>query len=458
VGHSPHPKSFSRREKDFKRQIKQVTMKVYLRTHGCRLNQAEIDSMALQFQQQGHEVVNDPALADQIIVNTCAVTADATRSSRQTVRDLHRVNAGAAINVTGCYAQIAPAEVGTLPGVARVVDNLAKERLVQTITGQATEPFDLEPLERVAKGGAYGRTRAFVKVQDGCDNACTFCVTTIARGDGRSRPLEAVLTEIQGLLAAGYQEVVLTGVQLGSYGHDWGDRAGLIHLIQSILRETDTPRLRLSSLEPWDLTDSFFQLWAGEPRLCRHLHLPLQSGCDATLRRMRRRTSQAEFRQIVQMARAAAPVMKLTTDVIVGFPCETDAEFAITEAFVGEIDFAGLHVFRYSPRPGTAAARMKGHLPEVVKKARSARLLVLAAEGERRFCGRFAGGEFNVLWEHISGVTADGFINVGYTDHYVRVRCIHPRALTDHITPVRLGAYVEDYVEATPLLGDMIHD
>jgi threonylcarbamoyladenosine tRNA methylthiotransferase MtaB len=430
-------------------------MRIHLRTHGCRLNQAEIDSMARQFQQQGHEIVTDPALADQIIVNTCAVTADATRSSRQTVRDLHRVNGEAAINVTGCYAQIAPAEVGAIKGVARVVDNLAKEHLVQTITGQATEPFDLEPLERAAKGGAYGRTRAFVKVQDGCDNACTFCVTTIARGDGRSRPPDAVLREIQGLRAAGYQEVVLTGVQLGSYGHDWGDRAGLIRLIQTILTETDVPRLRLSSLEPWDLTEDFFQLWADAPRLCRHLHLPLQSGCDATLRRMRRRTSQAEFRQVVHLARAAAPSIKLTTDVIVGFPGETDAEFAITEDFIEEIDFAGMHVFRYSPRPGTPAARLKDHLPEAVKKARSARLLALAAAGERRFCERFAGGAFEVLWEHISGATEDGFINVGYTDHYVRVRCIHPRVLTDQITTARLGRYVDDYVEATPLLGEL---
>jgi threonylcarbamoyladenosine tRNA methylthiotransferase MtaB len=428
-------------------------MKVYLRTHGCRLNQAEIDSMARQFQQQGHEIVTDPTLADQIIINTCAVTGDATRSSRQTVRDLHRDNNQAAINVTGCYAQIAPAEISILPGVARVVDNLAKERLVQTITGQSTEPYDREPLERVAKGGAYGRTRAFVKVQDGCDNACTFCVTTIARGAGRSRPLDRVIAEVRGLLAAGYQEVVLTGVQLGSYGHDWDDRRGLIHLIQAILSETDTPRLRLSSLEPWDLDEEFFRLWVDEPRLCRHLHLPLQSGCDATLRRMRRRTSQAEFRQIVQLARTAAPPMKITTDVIVGFPGETDDEFATTEAFVQEMDFAGMHVFRYSPRPGTPAAKMKDHLPDRVKKARSARLLALADAGEKRFAQRFLGGEFDVLWEHISGATEDGFINVGYTDHYVRVRCIHPRVLTDHITRVRLGEYIDDYVQAIPVSG-----
>jgi threonylcarbamoyladenosine tRNA methylthiotransferase MtaB len=431
-------------------------MKVYLRTHGCRLNQAEIDRMARQFQQQGHEIVTEAALADQIIVNTCAVTGDATRSSRQTVRDLHRANVAAAINVTGCYAQIAPAEVGALPGVARVVDNLAKERLVQTLTGVSTEAYDLEPLERVTKGGAYGRTRAFVKVQDGCDNACTFCVTTIARGMGRSRPLEPVLDEIRALLLAGYQEVVLTGVQLGSYGHDLGDRAGLVHLVQAILRETDTPRLRLSSLEPWDLSEAFFQLWVDEPRLCRHLHLPLQSGCDSTLRRMRRRTSQAEFRQIVQMARQAAPVMKITTDVIVGFPGETVAEFETTEAFVREMDFAGMHVFRYSPRPGTPAAKLKDHLPDAVKKARSAWLLRLAEDGERRFAGRFNGQVFEVLWEHISGVTEDGFINVGYTDHYVRVRSIHPRALTDHVTPARLGVYAGDTVEATPLIGEWV--
>lgn len=429
-------------------------MKVHLRTLGCRLNQSEIDSMARQFQAQGHEIVDDPALADQIIVNTCAVTQDATRGSRHLIRDLNRTNGEAVIAVTGCYAHIAPDEIAILPGVGRVVDNLGKDTLVETITGQAVQPFDLEPIARGDKHSAYGRTRAFVKVQDGCDNACTFCVTTIARGAGRSRPLDEVIREINYLHLVGYQEAVLTGVQLGSYGHDLGDPHGLIHLVEAILRETDIPRLRLSSLEPWDLTPAFFALWAN-PRLCRHLHLPLQSGCDTTLRRMRRRTNQASYRDLIQTAREYTPDMRITTDVIVGFPGETDEEFAISEAFIREMDFAGLHVFRYSKRPGTAAARMRGHIDESVKKERSARLIALSQEAERSYAERFVGRELDVLWEHVAGASEAGFMNVGYTDNYIRVRCVHPRVLTDHITPAQMAHYDGDFMQVMPLL-DMI--
>lgn len=426
-------------------------MRVHLRTLGCRLNQAEIDAMARQFHRQGHDITDDPTQADWVVVNTCAVTGDAARSSRQLVRELHRARPEAAITVTGCYAQIAPTEAAALPGVVRVVDNLAKDHLVQTITGQPVELFDREPLERDGRSAA-GRTRAFVKVQDGCDNACTFCVTTIARGAGRSRPLADIIAEIRLLHAAGFQEAVLTGVHLGSYGHDLGQPHGLIELVQAILADTDLPRLRLSSLEPWDLTPAVFDLWQN-PRLCRHLHLPLQSGCDATLKRMLRRTSQAQFRALVEAARARIPGVSITTDVIVGFPGETDAEFEISTAFIEALDLAGLHVFRYSRRPGTAAARMRGQVDEERKKARSARLLALSERCEQRFAERFAGQTLPVLWERIAGASEDGFINVGYTDNYIRVRCTYPRVLTDHIVNARLECYVDGVMSVTPDLG-----
>jgi threonylcarbamoyladenosine tRNA methylthiotransferase MtaB len=426
-------------------------MKIHLRTLGCRLNQSEIDSMARQFRTQGHEIVDDPALADQVIVNTCAVTQDATRASRHMIRDMNRTNPAAQITVTGCYAQISPSEIAVLPNVTRVIDNLAKDILVETITGQPVEPFDIEPISRGNNLAAYERTRAFIKVQDGCDNACTFCVTTIARGAGRSRPLPEVIREIQYLHASGYQEVVLTGVQLGSYGHDLGDANGLVNLVRAILAETDIPRVRLSSLEPWDLSADFFQLWEN-PRLCRHLHLPLQSGCDTTLKRMRRRTNQESYRALVLAARQNVPDMRLTTDVIVGFPGETDEEFQISESFIQQMDFAGLHVFRYSKRPGTAAARMRGHLDEAVKKVRSASLIIWAENAERRYAERFVGQTLPVLWEHVAGATEDGFINVGYTDNYIRVRAIHPRALTDHTTPARMERYEAGQMHVLPLI------
>jgi threonylcarbamoyladenosine tRNA methylthiotransferase MtaB len=426
-------------------------MKVHLRTLGCRLNQSEIDSMARQFRGQGHEIVDDPALADQVIVNTCAVTQDATRGSRYAIRDLNRTNAKAQITVTGCYAQISPDEIGVLPGVTRVIDNMMKDKLVESITGEPIQPYDVEPISRDNRLGAYGRTRAFVKVQDGCDNACTFCITTIARGAGRSRSLDEIVSEICYLHNIGYQEAVITGVQLGSYGHDLGVAEGLVGLVKTILIETDIPRLRLSSLEPWDLSADFFRLWEN-PRLCRHLHLPLQSGCDATLKRMLRRTNQQKYSGLIQAARQQAPDMRITTDIIVGFPGETDAEFTESENFIQQMDFAGLHVFRYSKRPGTAAARMRGHLAEEIKKERSARLISWSGEAETRYAQQFVGQTLLVLWEHVSGATEDGFMNVGYTDNYIRVRCVHPRLLTDNITLARMERYEADQMQVVPVL------
>ncbi|MCK6580149.1 MAG: tRNA (N(6)-L-threonylcarbamoyladenosine(37)-C(2))-methylthiotransferase MtaB [Anaerolineae bacterium] len=415
-------------------------MKIHLRMTGCRLNQAEIETMIRQFHRLGHKVVDDPAEADEIVVNTCAVTLDANRASRRLVRQLGRANEAAPITVTGCYAQIAPDEIAILPGVKRIIPNGEKEALVQQVTGQAAdETFDLEPLERDLPG-RYGRTRAFVKVQDGCDNACTFCITTVARGVGRSRPVEVVVREVRMLVEMGYSEVVLTGVHLGSYGHDFGDPDGLARLVRGILSETSLPRLRLSSLEPWDLREDFFALWQ-DSRLCRHLHLPLQSGCDATLRRMARRTTQQAFFSLVAAARRQIDSLAITTDIIVGFPGETDAEFAESARFVESMRFAGLHVFRYSCRPGTPAARMRGQIDEPTRKSRSEQMHALAERSAREYAASVIGRAHNVLWEQVAGVTQDGFMNVGYTDSYVRVQCTHPRALTGLITPAQALAY-----------------
>jgi len=410
-------------------------MRVYLEFTGCRLNQSEIETLARQFASAGHTIAASADEADLCVVNTCAVTNEAGRSSRNIIRRLNRANTTARIVATGCYAELAPQAVAALPGVSGVVSNLDKDRLVPIVLGEdaPAQAYDLEPLERERLPGALGRTRAFVKAQDGCDNRCTFCVTTIARGPGRSRPLAAVVREVQALAGAGYQEAVLTGVHLGSYGHDLGLAHGLAQLVRALLEHTDLPRLRLSSLEPWDLSPDFFELW-GNPRLCRHLHLPLQSGCDATLKRMARRTSQASFRALIEAARAAIPDLAVSTDVIAGFPGETDAEFETSLDFVRALDFMKLHVFRYSKRPGTAAARMSGHVAEEIKKARSARLLALSDEGAQRFARRFVGQGVTVLWEQVSGATTDGFVNSGLTDHYVRVELVTPEVLTNTIS------------------------
>ncbi len=413
-------------------------MNVYLTYLGCRLNESEIEELAWYFVRNGHRVVRDPAEADLCVVNTCTVTGEAGRKSRQLVRQLARLNPSVRVAVTGCHATLAREEMARLPNVAWVADNAAKERLADLVAPPAPRtmlPFEREPPLRHLGPRALGRTRAFVKVQDGCDNRCTFCVTTVARGPGRSRPLEGIVTQVQRLVEAGYQEVILTGVHLGSYGHDRLEADGLYRLVARLLDETDIPRLRLSSLEPWDLSPEFFDLWA-DSRLCRQLHLPLQSGCDATLRRMARRTTTAGFAALVAAARARIPDLALTTDVIVGFPGETDAAFAASYRFVEEMAFARLHVFAFSSRPGTAAARMPDQVPAKIKAARSRALRQLGARQTHAFQGQFVGRTLPVLWERAGD---DGNWR-GLTDNYLTVITACKADLANRITPTRLVA------------------
>ncbi len=410
--------------------------RVFLDFVGCRLNEAEIEHLARQFAARGDTIVRHAAEADLIVINTCAVTGEAARKSRHLIRRAGRMNPNASLIATGCYAELEPQRVAALPHVARVVGNPHKDRLVALVTGEDTPDYEREPLQRdPLPPGTLGHTRAFVKVQDGCDNRCTFCVTTLVRGPGRSRPLQEVVEEVNLLAALGYNEVVLTGVHLGSYGRDSG--SSLPELVRALLERTTIPRLRLSSLEPWDLSPSFFDLWQ-DSRLCPHLHLPLQSGCDATLRRMARRTTQAAFAALVEAARARIPDLAITTDIIVGFPGETEAEFAESLRFVEAMQFARLHVFPYSPRPGTAAAHMPHQVPEEVKRERKAQMLALSERLERAFQQRHIGQVAGVLWESARAATPQGFVWAGYTGNYLRVVTTSPQMLGNTITAARL--------------------
>ncbi|MFZ5820901.1 MAG: MiaB/RimO family radical SAM methylthiotransferase [Chloroflexota bacterium] len=400
-------------------------MKVYLDTIGCRLNQAEIERMARQFRAAGHEIVAMAAEADLAVVNTCTVTSQAAADSRSSIRRIARAGVGEIV-ATGCWATLQPGEAASLPNVLRVVNNLGKETLVPDFLNLSAESFDLEPLAREPLPGLRQRTRAFIKAQDGCDNACTFCVTTLARGAGRSRPIPDVLADIRSALAGGAQEIVLTGVHLGAWGQEWGMR--LRELVRAALADTDTPRLRLSSLEPWDLDADFFRLW-DDPRLMPHLHLPLQSGSPSTLKRMLRKTSPQAFRDLVAAAREAIPGVAVTTDVIAGFPGETDDEFSQSLAFVREMEFAGGHAFTYSARPGTPAARMKGSVPHQVRKGRNALLRQAFAEMGAVYRQGFIGRSLPVLWETCSQLDETGWQMEGLTPNYIRVtaRASQPR-------------------------------
>ncbi len=296
-------------------------------------------------------------------------------------------------------------------------------------------------LPREPLPGLHLRTRAFIKVQDGCDNACTFCITTLARGVSRSRPLDEIITDINSALNGGAQEIVLTGVHLGSWGLDFQPARRISDLISFILARTSVPRLRLSSLEPWDLDSDFFTLWQS-PRLCRHLHLPLQSGSDRVLRRMARKVTPDSFAKLVHTARMTIPELSITTDVIVGFPSETDEEFAETLAFVKSIHFAAGHVFSYSARPGTPAARMKGQVRGEVVKSRSSALRMVLDESAETHRRRFIGKVMPVLWEATSILTNDGWQLEGLTDNYLRVMAIAPEPRWNRLDKVYLTAEV----------------
>jgi len=431
-------------------------MDVFLTTVGCRLNEAEIARWARDFHRAGHRVVPSIGQADVVVVNTCAVTGEAARKSRKLIGGLHRENPAARMVLTGCFAELEPGAAAALTGVDLVVGNRDKDRLVALVAESFAAPgmpvLATEP-ESVHAYRPAGRTRAFVKVQDGCKNRCTFCIVTVARGEERSRALAEIVDEIRSLVAAGYQEAVLTGVHLGGYGRDLG--TSLRDLLAAVLAGTALPRLRLSSLEPWDIPADFWTLWR-DPRLMPHLHLPLQSGSDSVLARMARRSSTQSFAALTEAARAAIPDLTLTTDLIVGFPGETTAEWAETLDYVQRIGFGHVHAFTYSPREGTRAARLPGQVPPAVKRARRRALHELAASMKQAHLARFVGHSRDVLWEGedepiapAAGAPAWQRFT-GYTDNYLRVETAVPAgvALANRITPARLGGVHGEHLRA----------
>ena len=419
-------------------------MKIFLDTIGCRLNQAEIESMSRQFRATGHEIVADAEAADMAVVNTCAVTTQAASDSRGKIRAIARAGVKE-IAATGCWTSLQPKEAAALPNVKFVIANDKKDSLVSQTLNLPPSTFDLEPINRIPIPGLHRRTRAFIKVQDGCDNACTFCVTTIARGAGRSRPLDDVIDDVNSALAGGSKEIVLTGVHLGSWGQELGFH--LRHLVESLLQKTDVQRLRLSSLEPWDLDEDFFSLWT-DPRLMPHLHLPLQSGSDSTLKRMARKTTTQSFRELVHAARAVQPDVAVTTDLIAGFPGETDEEFNQTLGFVREMEFSGGHVFSYSPRPGTGAARMKGQVKPELRKRRNRILQETLEDSAASYRQRFIGKTMPVLWESTTEYGEYGWRMEGWTGNYLRVSALAPSPRWNEVDEVALEKTSENGIMA----------
>jgi threonylcarbamoyladenosine tRNA methylthiotransferase MtaB len=421
-------------------------MNVFFDTIGCRLNQSEIEIMAAQFRQAGHTVVGEASIADLVIVNTCAVTSAAASDSRQKIRQAANKGAGQII-ATGCWATLEPKAALNLPGVENVVLNENKDHLVSDFLKISPLIFDIEPLAREPIPGEHLRTRAFIKVQDGCDNFCTFCITKIARGKGVSRSLDDVLVDVKRALDGGVNEIVLTGVHLGSWGKDFNENLHLRDLMENILKDPSVKRLRLSSLEPWDLGESFFSLWEDQ-RLCPHLHLPLQSGSTEILKRMARKTTPEKYMRIVMDARAVIPEMAITTDMIVGFPGETDELFDESLKFTKEVNFAAGHIFPFSARPGTAAAKYQDQVSGSVRKRRSASMRAVFAEMTHQYQSAYLGKNVEVLWEHGEQQSDGTWLMKGLTGNYLRVATCSEKDLANQINLVKIVSFSSNGLDA----------
>ena len=384
-------------------------MRVHLTNLGCKLNQAEIERLGRQLEAAGHRVVGSLAEADLHVVNSCTVTHTAARESRKAAGRARRSGRPVRTVLTGCYASGSPEEAARLAGVDLVVPNAEKDRLVELVHARFPEEDPAVPC-----ASRVHLTRALVKVEDGCNMRCSFCIIPFTRGAQRSRPAAEVVAEVRELVGRGHREIVITGVQISAWRSE-GNRLG--NLVRTVLDETEVPRLRLTSIAPWDLDERLLDLWK-DRRLCRHLHLSLQSGSTATLRRMRRPYTAESYLALLGRIRAAVPGVAVTTDVIVGFPGETETEFAESLATVEAAAFAKIHVFPYSPRPGTTAERMPDPVPPEVKKERMERMLAVADRAERAFQTAHLGTRQTVLWER----PKDG-MGHGLTDNYLRVLC-----------------------------------
>ncbi len=412
----------------------------HIQNFGCRATQADGAAIESQLVTRGYTPA-DRTRADLVILNTCTVTATADEDVRQAVRRVRRENPTARILVTGCYAQRAPEELAAMPGVTWVVGNSHKARIPELIAVQQEVPYHgqiyvgaieagQEFLAAAVEDAAGDRTRPNLKIQDGCNNRCSFCIIPAVRGRSRSAPPEWVVEQVR-QLSGRFREVVLSGINLGRWGREPGSNMRLVDLLRRLLAETGVERLRLSSIEPMDFSDDLLDLMASSPRIAKHVHAPLQTGSDTVLKRMRRRYRARHYEDRIGMARAWMPDAAIGADVMVGFPGETDEEFEESRRFIERLPFTYLHVFTYSERPGTPAAAAPDHVPMPVRKERNRILRELAARKNLEFRRRMEGKTLSVVTLEQSGLAL--------SDNYLKVELARPRE-PNQILDVRIGA------------------
>mgnify|MGYP002408474644 CR=1 FL=1 len=411
----------------------QKSPRVAAMTLGCKVNQYDTEALLETFAAHGFTIVEPDQEAEVYLINTCTVTNIADKKSRQLIRKVIRTHPHAVVAAFGCYAQTQAEQLIKIPGLAIVLGTQNREQLVEIVTTALQEKHIIEPqnlveplrspdFEELAVSNFGSKVRAVLKVQEGCQQFCSYCKVPYARGPERSRSLGSVLNIATSLVEAGYKEIVLTGIHLAAYGADLDPRSSLEEIVAQVVEIPGLQRLRLSSVEPTDVTDGLLQLMATHPKVCPHLHLPLQSGSTTVLQRMRRKYTTTEYLAIVEKARDLIPDLAVTTDIIVGFPGETAAEFAETLAFVETIGFSRLHVFPYSRRAGTPAAKMSNQLAKKVKEERSQTLIRLGQHLAESFHRRYLGSRVQVLIEEVTGG-----VGTGYTENYIRVQANLPR-------------------------------
>lgn len=421
-------------------------------TLGCKVNQYETEAMLELFEKEGYEKAETEDYADVYVINTCTVTHMSDRKSRQYIRRMKKKNPDAIIAVVGCYSQVSPEEILSIDEVNLVMGTNDRKKIVEEVkkidasrkVSTVDDIMKVKAFEEIEINKTNGKTRAFLKIQDGCDRYCSYCIIPYARGRVRSRDLESIVKEVENLAANGYKEVVLTGIHVASYGKDIKETdIKLLDVIKQINDIEGIERIRLSSVEPILFTDEFVEAVSAMDKVCPHYHLSLQSGCDETLKRMKRRYTTEEYKTIVDRLRAAIPNVSITTDVIVGFPGETNEEFDKTYGFLKDIELTHMHIFKYSPRKGTPAATMENQVDPSTKHERSEKLLQLNEENFKKFGQKMLDKEFNVLFEQKVG---DNKFE-GLTENYVKVIVESDKDLSEQILKVKITDVKNEFLE-----------
>ena len=431
--------------------------KVSFYTLGCKVNQYETNAMAQKFKEAGYEIVDmNDDISDICIVNTCTVTNMSDRKSRHSLRRVKEKNPSAIIAAVGCYAQVAKNDLENMPEIDIVLGNEEKANIVQYVERFMTNRNKVIEIEDIGSKKEFEdmgqityteKTRAFIKVQDGCNQFCSYCIIPYARGRVRSRNAESIINEITQIAQNGIKEVVITGIHVASYGRDFGNENGLIELLEKINAIEGIKRIRLGSLEPKIITEDFMQRLIKLDKICHHFHLSLQSGCDATLKRMNRKYTTSEVHEIIERLRRYYNDVMLTTDIIVGFPGETEEEFETTYQFLKEAQLYKMHVFQYSPRKGTRAAVMPNQVDGNVKEKRSRKLIELSNENQKRYNEMLVGKEVEVLFED-QVVEEDKKYFKGHTQNYILVKYETDENLENTLKSVKIKSADVEHVNA----------